>query len=369
MAESTKTLTSLRREICTALQMPFFRRYPNGYLELESGSTTSKVVNASLTQTDKFWNGAWFYNKEIGHTSLIRSFASNDNSFFLEVPAASANIGDDFEIQSGWNAIDILHAINRSITEAGRSFPETVEDKTLILQTDKLEYDISTLSSKTPWIITKVFVEHRGNVQRGEIQSATGTTFTVENSGVFTNVVTASNWRVSIYDGTGAGQIRALVSTSGAEGTVAAWTTNPDSTSRYALWDAAEDMTGWIPYDGYRLDNKEFPSTLYLNSRVETLYGMRIAIEFMALPSELSAETDTTIIPEGYIIPASLSFLYGQRIPHTKADKEVYYAESERYLKMAEKYLLTNRPTRPDISLRSPQRTQTIYRTDNPLDW
>ncbi len=367
MTETTRTLTSLRREICTSLQMPFFRRYRAGYLDVAAGSTTTKIVNASLTQRDKFWNGAWFYSVPTQETSLIRFFASNDNSFSIEVPLAIApSVGDDFEIHSGWNSIDIHTAINRAIADAGRVFPETSESKDYVLQTDKLEYDLTTLTVK-PWIITKIFVENRGNVQRGMLVSATATTFVVESATILTQAT--SNWKVSIYEGTGAGQIRSIASVAGAEGTVLAWTTTPDSTSKYAVWDANEDLTTWTPIDGYRFDNKEFPSTLYIYSRMESHYGMRLSIEYMSLPVELVAETDITTIPASYIVPASLSFLYGQRIPHTKADKEVYYAESKRYLDMAEKYMTGNRPHRPDVRLQSPDGSLTIRRSDNPLGW
>ena len=199
--------------------------------------------------------------------------------------------------------------------------------------------------------------------------SATSTTFTAESSNIFANVVTAGNWRVSIYAGTGSGQIRTLVSHSSAQGVVAAWTTTPDSTSKYAFWNATEDLNSWIPYDNYRLDNKEFPNTLYLYGLLESHYGLRMMIEYLAIPTELSLETDTTIVPEDYIKPYAIHLLYGQRVPHTKADKDVYYAESERYLKMAEDYLANNRPTRPDISLRSPARGGTILNNEDPLQW
>lgn len=368
MAESTKTLTQLRRKIGLALQMPFYRRYANGYLETEAGSTASKVKNASLSQADKFWNGMWFYNKTTQENSLIRSFASNDNTFFLEVSQATATTGDDFEILTGWSAIEVHSVINNAITQVGRSFPYTVTDQTLVLEEKQMEYDISGLTSK-PWIVTKLFIESRGSIQRGTLVSATGTTFTAESSNLFSNVVTDADWRVSIYAGTGRGQIRTLVSHTGAQGTVAAWTIAPDSTSKYAFWNANEDLNSWIPYDNYRLDNKEFPSTLYMYSNLESHYGLRILLEYMSVPTELSLETDTTIIPEDYIKPYAIHLLYKQKVPHTKADKDVYYAQAESYLKDAEDYLANNRPTRPDVSLRSPSRNQTIRSGENPLSW
>lgn len=370
MSESTTTLTALRRAICLELKMPFFRRYRLGYSEMDSGSSTSKVVDASLTQKDGFWNGSWFYKPDTEEVSLVRSFQASDNSFILEVPMASSpSAGDDYELHEIWNALDIRHFINQAILEGGRTWAETTVDETVILEQDKLSYTISGLSRK-PWIVTKVYIENRSSVMRGSIQSATSSTFTVESSSIFNSVVTASDWRVSIYAGTGKGQIRTLSSNTGAQGTVSSnWTTTPDNTSKYAFWNAAEDWTSWIPLDSYTLDAKEFPDTLHLFRRMESFYGMRIRIEYLSEPLEVSAESDTTTVPKRWIIPFAVSLMMGQRMSDTKADREIYESESIRYMNMADDFRQRNAPHKPDVTLRSPVPRASYIPSSDPLGW
>lgn len=369
MAEPTTTLTALRRLIAGELQMPFAKRYSAGYLDADTGGSTTTFVDSMLTQKDNYWSGSWFYRTASQEVSLIRSFTSADNKGLLEVPVTSVASGDDYEIHTFWNAYDIHRAINRAISDAGRIWPNTVTDETLILQTDKLDYDLTGLATR-PWIVAQIFIENRSNVKRGVAVSGGGSTITVESSSILSDVTTAANWRVSIYEGTGAGQIRTGSSVSGAQLTVSsAWTTQPDSTSKYALWDATEDMKSWPLLDTYRLDAKEYPSTLYLAGRYTSHYGMRIRIEYMAMAAELSAEADTTIIPSQYIVPKAISYLYGQVSPDTKVDREVYKAEGERYKKQADEYLALNAPHKPDITLRRPNISIDSTIPSDPLGW
>lgn len=370
MAESTTTLQALRRAICVELKMPFFRRYSAGYSEMDASSTTSKVIDSALSQKDGFWNGSWFYNPTTGEVSLVRSFQANDNALHLEVPmAVSPSTGDDYELHSGWNAVDIKHFINQAILEGGRTWSESVTDETLVLQEDKLSYDLTGLTRRV-WIMAKVLIENRGSVYRGTLVSATSSTFTVESSSIFTNVVTASNWRVSIYAGTGKGQVRTLSSVTGAEGTISSnWTTTPDSTSKYAFWNTAEEINPWIPIDTLRLDAKEYPDTLEFYKRMESFYGMRIRLEYISEPQELSAESDTTTVPKRWILPYAIHLMMGSRIPDTKTDRETFLNESERYRIMAEDFRTKNAPHKPDVSLKAPHPRYTYIPDQDPLGW
>lgn len=369
MAESTITLAALRRAIARELQMPFARRYSAGFLDADSGGSTTKFVDSVLAQKDNFWNGSWFYRVASQESSLIRAWESANNSGNLEAAVTTVASGDDYEIHTHWNAYEIHHAINRAISDAGRVWPNTVTDETLILQTDKLDYDLTALSIR-PWILAKLFIENRGNVKRGTVVSATSTTATLESSSLFTDIVTYANWRISIYEGTGAGQIRTLSASSGAQLTgLTAWTTTPDSTSKYALWDSTEDLRGWVMLDTYRTDAKEYPSTLYLAGRYSSHYGMRMRLEYMSMPAELSAEADTTIIPSQYIIPKAISYMYGQMAPDTKVDRDIYMNESERYKKQADEYLALNMPHKPDVTLKRPQRSTDLLEPSDPLGW
>lgn len=367
MAEPSITLTNLRRMICRELKMPFFLRYKNGFLDADSGTTTT-LVDTALTQKDKFWNNAWVYRVATQEAALILNFTSVDGTLTLETPTTAFASGDDYEIHNLWNAYEIHEAINQAIRDARRVFIETITDETLVVQEDKMAYSLTGLS-RAPFVISRVWLERPSNVRRGVLASASLTTFVVENSGILSDVNT--NWKVSIYDGTGKGQIRSIASVASATGTVTAWTTTPDSTSKYALWDASEELYDWYPFDAIRMDStKEFPDVLYFSVRPGSeFYGMRIRLEYAALPSELSLEADVTYIPASYLLPAAVAKLHGHKISDNRADRDLHFGESRRYQEMADAYMARNAPHRPDHAmLRHPSNA---YQPDptNPLNW
>lgn len=366
MSEPTTTLQLLRRAIGKELEMPFFKRFKDGYLDADSGSTTS-LVDAALTQKDKFWSGAWVYRVASQEASQITNFKVTENELSFEVPITAFDAGDDYEIHSIWNAYDIHDAINRAIKDARRIFFDTVTDETIIIEEDKLTYSLSSLA-KTPHMIQKVWLEQPSSVQRGQLVSATGTTFVVENSGILADV--DSNWKVSIYAGLGSGQIRSVSSVAGATGTVAAWTTTPDDTSKYALWNPTEQTQDWRPWHAVRYDStKEFPDNLYFSRRPIDFQGLRIRLEYLAFPDTLTAEADTTIIPESYLIPAAISILHGRKVKDTKVDRELHFGEARRYKEEAMAWMLQNAPHRPDSNLLD--QAASGYQPDlvDPLNW
>lgn len=366
MSEPTVTLTDLRRAIARELEMPFFKRYKNGFLDADSG-TTVELVDAALTQKDKFWNGAWLYRVASQEASLITNFTASDNKLVLEVPITSIVTGDDYEIHNLWNAYDIHEAINQAIRDSRRIFFETVTDETLIVEADKLAYSLASLT-KTPHMIQKVWLERPASVRRGTVVSATSTVTTLENAGVTSGVNT--NWKISIYDGTGTGQIRDILDANPGAVQHAAWTTTPNSTSKYALWDASEQLYDWYPWDALRYDStKEFPDMLYFSRRPIDFLGLRIRLEYIAFPAELSGETNTTVVPISYIVPAAVSKLHSRKVKDNKADRELHFAESKRYQEQAEAWLVRNAPHRPDSSIL--KQHSGSYQPDNfnPLNW
>jgi len=366
MSEPTVSLTTLRRAIARELEMPFFRRYKAGFLDVDSGSTTS-LVDSELTQKDKFWNGAWVYRVATQESSLITNFNVSTNEIVLEVPITTFASGDDYEIHSIWNAYDIHEAINQSIRDSRRIFFENVTDETIVIEEDKLAYVLTSLAA-VPQFIHKVWLEQPTSVKRGTVVSSTSTATTLENSGILSDV--DSNWKISIYAGTGKGQIRSVVSVASAIATVAAWTTTPNSTSKYALWNPTQQRNDWYPWHALRYDStKEFPDLLYFSRSPIDFQGLRIRLEYTAMPAELSDEDDTTIVPESYLVPAAISKLHSRKVKDTKVDRELHFAESKRYLEMAESWMVRNAPHRPDSNILDQH--SGVYQPDtmNPLNW
>jgi hypothetical protein len=367
MAEPTTTLAQLRRAIARELNMPFFKRYKNGYLDADSG-TTSQLVDSALTQKDKFWSGAWVYRVASQEVSLITNFDAGTDTLSLEVPVTDFEVGDDYEIHSGWNAFDIHEAINQAIRDSRRIFRETITSETLIVEEDKLAYSLSDLS-RAPFMIHKVWIEQPGSVHRGTVVSATSNTVTVP-SGVLPSSLTET-WMISIYAGTGKGQIRTLasVNVSGQAG-VADWNTTPDSSSKFALWNTTEQINDWYPWHAIRYDStKEFPDYLYFSRRPVDFQGLRIRLEYTAYPQELTAETDATPIPISYIVPVAISKLHGRKVGDNKVDRELHFAESRRYSDIAQAWLMQNAPHAPDHNVLDQHSGSYSPDSHNPLNW
>jgi hypothetical protein len=365
MAEITYTLAELRRAIAKELEMPFFKRYKNGFLDADSGDT-DELVDSQLTQKDKYWNGSWVYRVASQEVSLITNFSTSDNKLVLEVPITTFANGDDYEIHNLWNAYDIHEAINSAIRDSRRVFFETVTDETIIVQEDKLAYSLVSLT-KTPHTSQTVWLEGATTVKRGTVVSATGTTVILTASEL---ADVDSDWMISIYAGTGAGQLRAISSVAGAEATVPAWTTNPDDTSKFALWNPTRQVYDWMPWDALRYDStKEFPDVLYFSRRPIDFQGLRIRLEYLALPAELSDEDDTTVVPISYIVPAAVSKLHSRKVKDNKADRELHFAESKRYQEMAEAWMVRNAPHRPDSNILKQHSGHYQPDTMNPLNW
>jgi len=366
MAEPTTTLQQLRRAIGRELEFPFFKRYKAGFLEADSGTTRS-LVDTDLAQKDKFWNGAWVYRIASQEASQITNFNASADELVLEVPITTFAASDDYEIHNIWNAYDIHEAINASIRDSRQIFFETVTNETLVIEEDQLEYSLSTLA-KTPHMIQKVWLEQPTSVRRGVVFSATSTTIGVPTLGDATGVDT--NWKISIYAGTGSGQIRSIAGVNGILFDVAAWTTIPDVTSKYALWNPTQQIQDWRPWHAVRYDSmKDFPDVLYFSQRPVDFQGLRIRLEYVALPAELSAETDATVIPASFLVPAAISKLHGRKVKDTRVDRELHFAESRRYKEMADEWMIRNAPHRPDSNILSQAFTGYQPSSVDPLNW
>lgn len=368
MSETTYTLKDLRRAVASEMQMPFFRRFPAGELAMDSGSTTETIKDASLTQPDDFWSGAWFYGLEEEDVSYIRAYQQADHRFYLETALASSpSAGDKYEIHTLWSPVEVHNAINQAIESVNRIYTTVVIDSSLVLQEDKLTYDISGLPY-TPVFVHKVFVENPGNVERGT--ATAGNVAYIDVQSVPTDIST--NWKIAIYDGTGRGQIRNYASHVGLQITPNTnWTTAPSATSKYAMWDSTEELYDWVAINNFYVDKKEYPDTLYFRNRPYAYYGMRIKIEYSAVPAALLTDSSTTTVPKQYILLKACSYLHGLKLKNTKADRDMHYAEMKRYQEEAEVYLQRNLPHRQDNTwMRSaPGMDYPEDENGNPLGW
>jgi hypothetical protein len=368
MSETTVTLQGLRRSICRELRMPFFRKMGN-FAEVDTGSTTTKIIDAKLLQRNEYWKNHWFYLVSTQETSLIESFNRPETALLLERALAGAPAsGTDYEIHSIWSADEIHAAINRAIKSSRQAFfNSVVDDTTLCLVEDVLEYYIGGLTV-VPWIVNKVYIEYPSNAQRGLAVAAGVASITLPSDIDLTDATTT--YRITIYGGKGAGQVRQYSTRTGQVVSITqSWTTVPDTTSKFAIFDPTK--SGWYPAHNIHFDAPEYPDDLRFTNRNPSFYGGRIRIEYVGVSSLLTAETDTTIVPEEYLINKVCSILHGQVLNGTKADKESHYAEFKRYQDEADSYMVRNAPHQPATHIRNPDaHIDFFYRdTADPLAW
>ena len=381
MTIPTSTRAALRRAICSELAMPFARRYPS-YLTCDSASSSSQIVDADLTQSDDYWKNMWLYicanvststgatlDDNVGEVRLIDGFLNKDNTLLLDraLPQAATEY-DRYEIHDNWNAYEIHNAINRAIRDGAPDFFDVVEDETLILKEDTIEYDISSLTNR-PWVISSVYIERPYNAVSGS-PTATAATSLTDTGADFSDV--AAGWLVSIYDGTGAGQLRTITSVTGTtQLNVAAWTTIPATTSKYLLWNPSEQRSDWYRVTSARFDRLEYPSTLYLSKLYWGDYGARIRLTYATDCLEMDDDADTTAVPKEFVVYKAIEILAASRVSSAKADREHYAILEQDYGNRAETYRQKH-AFRMDTQLwleedfTAPGRNQS---DGNPLDW
>ena len=320
------------------MNMAFFK-YFDSYSEADTNSDTLNIIDAALTQRDHAWDNRWFYmitGTAAGDVRRVVNFIEASNKLILDralsgTPAA----GDDFQLFDIFSPLEIHDAINQAIEEAYPSFfGLTISDTELVLQEDTLEYSLASLTT-VPWRIYGIWIERATNVIRGTATSATSTTI-LDSANPFGSVEVG--WRVSIYAGTGAGQTRAVTVAAAGQLTVSTWTTTPDTTSKYAVWDPNDQKITWFQEPAAHFDQPEFPAKIYFTERHPSLYGMRIRLQYSYRPTALDDETDTSPVPQEYILPFVLSSLYQSRMDSNRADRSRYATLAERYRIQAEQY-------------------------------
>jgi len=333
MASPTTTRATLRRAICSELGMDFFRRYGStGYLTCDAGSTASKVVDSDLTQPQDFWKNQWMYfsgdsatpaSAVVGQVRNITAFSNVDNACILDRALSTAPVTTvQYEIHDIWNATEIHNAINRAIRDAIPNFFQIVNDETLVHKEDTLEYDISSLTYR-PWIVGEVYIERPYASQTGEVSSSDATSLT-DSGQDFSSLTT--NYLVSIYDGTGAGQLRS-VSSGDANGKInitSAWTTNPDTTSKYRTWDPTDQRDEWYRVTSASFDQAEYPNEMRITNPYERLRGARIRLIYATDPLELSSDSDTTVVPQEFVLYKAIAYLAGSRTWGRTGDRDKY---------------------------------------------
>jgi len=346
----TSTRTELRRAISRELGMKFFKTYES-YLVPDAGSSNSFIIDADLGQGDDEWNDMWFYvasdtaANNVGLVRRVSDFGSSDNKLSLESAVTSVcSTGTQYEIHNIFSPFEIHQAINRAIQEAYPSFFDMVEDETLVVLQDTLDYDISSLTYSVG-MVSSIWLERPvDSITGAATETDTSSSLTIIDSNARFYGVVKPGWLISIYDKTGKQQLRTVSQAdSHTQITVtSAWTTKPAIYSKYRTWDPLEQRNSWFKVLGFRLDNGEFPSSLYLNQPYSWAYGGRIQLQYSTPSAELTAEASTTTVPKEYIINKAIGILASSRVYSSRTDRNKWAVMAQMAEENAQRFKMRN---------------------------
>jgi len=372
MAEPVSTRQQLRRAIARQARMTFFRRYQAGQLTPDTTSSTAELICSSLVQEDHFWQNGYVYVSAGEQERRIADFEASRKAIIPEYAFSPAPADSDFfEIFEIWPPSFIHDAINQANREGGQYYPDVVVDETIVLEEDKLEYALSGLA-KQPLDLLQVWIENTGESKTGTADGGDSTYIQLETTQSLADVT--ADWWLSIYGGTGKGQLRQVGSVNDGLHRVlpsSAFATNPDSTSKYRLWDPTVQEEGWDDLSYFGTDVDEYPTELWLRSNYFSRRGLRVRLVYTHVPDDLSADSSETEVPLQYIMYKALSILHDQVVGDNRADRQKHNDLAEGYDRLARDYSSRMRRYIPARTVRMEGTTHTVWPSSpgNPMDW
>lgn len=376
MAEPTTTRQVLRRELGVMANMPFYNKFSDGYVPLTGTPTTTKLSSSDrLVQEDNTWTNSYVYIVDgvcAGESRLITGHTRQDGTLILEYPLPSApSASDTIEITGRWSPEALHKALNFGIRDGQKAYPDTEVDETIIIQEKVLEYDLTSMT-RIPWQIRQIYLEE------GSQYSYTGTATAGASDYLDTTLEFSpsdiSGYHLSIYDGTGAGQLRTIDTYTASTGRIVPtedFTTSPATDSKFRVWSSSEQLMPWTPLTTVKIDQEEFPTKLWIDSGLDSWNGYRLRIVHLSLPLALSSDTDETAVPRDFVCHKALSYLHDRMIGLTSADKALHGDASELHDQIAELYKQKN-PRRAIPAMMIQKMSgypSTLSDTGNPLGW
>lgn len=377
MARPTKTRAQLRRELAIRMMMPFAVRMPDGYGTVSAAGTTVQLIDTvNLLQPNDFWNGQWAYI--MGTTDRLRKisdFVQTGSIATLEYALPGVlSTSDTYEIHSVFNAIEMNNAINQAIRDGFPAFFDTVEDVSLIICENKLEYDLTGFSTPV------------NNIHEVWIERASTRIYTTAASGTYADPTTTivlddtdlsevdTNWRISCYKGNGEGLQAAVVTVNDGTNTitVTADLGDIDDGDSIYLWDTREQYLDWYRLRFFRSTPREWPSKLHLHSPIESYLGGRLKIIYSTVPQVMATDAATTVVPPEYIMLSAMASLYASRVADNRVDRQRYGMLAEQYRREAEIYKQFNSFRAPQTEIQMEGRGsswETLDVDGNPMGW
>lgn len=270
-----------------------------------TGGSTSTIVDTARTEADDYWNNCWAYISDTtddqapkGEESLVSDFAAATDTLTLS-PGLTAAVGsgDTYELRRYFSASLIHSAINLALEDAKDQFRNEAHDESLVIEEDTYDY---TLPAAVDHVLRLDYLEHtidwRGTATAGGAS-------TLEDTDQSWTVNELAGMEVAIYEGTGSGQYRTISSNTANTITVSvAWTTQPDSTSKYVIKDLGEPV-----YRHRVMHASIVGSNLYLREWLPR--GQRLLITYIPVHTDLTTDVATTDVPQTYVVLRAVQHL------------------------------------------------------------
>lgn len=343
---------------------------------VDSGSQTT-IVDAARTESDNEWNNAWVrIDTDAGGESAapedeerrITGFtASSDSIAVFPAFTASPAIGDTYSIREVFSYDQYKRAVNHAIRMAHEWWPDItvttyVATSTvgghIVICSEQLDYALPTVPATCKHVY-EAWINIPNVEEMGTATSSTTTTL-VDSGQSWTadEHIDGVTRYVVIYDGTGKGQTRLITDNDTTSVTVATWTTNPDTTSKYKIIDVTDETAPWSRIADAYIDI----AGGYIRFPGQHTEGAWVRLKYESEPSTLSASDSTTSVPEEYILYKAAASLWAKKKNDPDARWWAQWNEQQ-----AETYTLTHRKRKPYGTIWGWDDAETIHAYDSPF--
>lgn len=326
-------------------------------LTATGGSTTTIVGPARSEPDDRFVDHWAYIDTDAGGASAapegeerrVTDYVNSTDTITVEYAftAAVAN-GDVYSLRKIHPRSRYVRAINYALESATGLYEDLQYSEQRCVRSNRLEETLANLTAATCRHIYKIWVT--------TYDVLTDSTATAGAAGTLTD--TAQSWAtsgadspgaqsmyVTIYNGTGAGQVRTVSSNTSTVLTVSSnWTTNPSTDSEYKVLRAERDKVPVRVVNAY----------IDWGNR-EVLFGWQpeegqiYRVEWGREPVALSAAADTTSVPRHFVMLKAQEFLWERLIGKGAYPNAADAAE--RFRAKAQVYALENPQVKPADTL------------------
>ena len=343
-------------------------------LTATGGSTTTIVGPARSEPDDRFVEWFAYIDTDAGGAGAapqgeerrVTDFVTSTDTWTVEYAFTAAVAVDDvWSIRKIHPRSRYVRALNNSLEQAVGIYDDFQFSEARCGRSNRLEETINNLTAATCKKIYKIWISTYDTLTDSTATSGASTTLTDTAQSWATsgaNSPGAQSMYVTIYDATGAGQVRTVTSNTATVLTVGtAWGTNPDSTSLYKVLRAEREATPIRVLNAYvDWGNRE----VLFGSQPEE--GQIIRVEWARDPVALSAAADTTSVPPGYIMLMAQAFLWERLIGkdgYMEAGRTAQY-----FRQMADNFIARNPQVKPNDTIWEYAPGKQTLRADYPFE-